>query len=373
MLTRTIVFALVAILAFSSCGKKHTETTKVGVILPLTGDLAIYGEKMKTGIDLALDELNNSSPHEKREITLSYEDDGGDPKNSVAAFEKLVTIENVSLVIGGAISSCALATVPVAQKHNVVLFSPAATSPKLTGISPFFFRNWPSDYYEGRVMADFAAKQLHLKNIALLFVNNDWGLGITSVFKDAAIKDGCHISHEETFEPGAVSFRTQLVKLKNSHPDAIYVIGYVKELIPLLNQRFQLGMKAIVLSSYGMYDEQILRDAPNASEGAIFTAPKYDTTDTNPAIEKFIMEYQARYSRKPDIWSAQAFDAFNIVASVIEKGTATTFAIRDSLATVRDFEGASGLTTFDRKGDVQKPMRVMTVKGGQFVVYASSN
>ena len=371
MKTGVIISAimLLGLCLLAGCGRKEPPVTKIGAILPLTGNYAAYGNKMKNGIDLALDRIKRTDSISGRTIQIIYEDDGGDPKNTVAAFQKLISVEKVPVVIGGATSSCALAVVPIAEKEQVVLFSPAATSPKLTGISKYFFRNWPSDFYEGKVMADFASLNLKLSKIALLYVNNDWGIGITAVFKEDALKHNCKITSEESFEPNSIDFRTQLVKIKNSNPDAIYIIGYIKELLPLLRQKEELNFKATILSSYGLYDEQLLKDDSQAVEGSIFTAPTFDTITPDPVIQNFVSSYKEKYNATPDIWSAQAFDAFRIVAKTITDGAVGSTEIRNALLKINQFDGVSGKTSFDEKGDVQKPMKIMTIKNGKFVEY----
>ena len=364
---KVFVLLMLALMALS-CSKKE-GAIKIGVILPLTGDYAIYGQKMKEGIDLASSLYDHRNQTTDVQIALNYEDDAGDPKKTVSAFEKLVSVENTPIVIGGAISSCALAVVPLADREKVILFSPAATSPKLTGISQYFFRNWPSDFYEGKVMASFATENLKITKIALLYVNNDWGVGITAVFKEEILTHNCKITDEESFEPGTTNFRTQLGKIKHSNPDAIYVIGYIKELLPLVRQKEELGIKATILSSYGFYDEQLLKNASQAVEGSIFTAPTYDTSASDSSTQSFVSKYKEKYGTAPDIWSAQAFDAFQIVAKTIIDGAKGSTEIRNALLKTKQYDGASGKTSFDEKGEVQKPMKIMTIKNRKFIEY----
>ena len=142
-----LILGIVISLGMLSCTKKEKEI-KIGAILPLTGDIAVYGQKMKNGIDLAVKHINSKGGIDGKQIKVLYEDDQGEPKASVAAVQKLITIEKIPVIIGGAISATALPTVPIADKKKVVLFSPAATTPKLSGMSRYFFRNWPADIYD---------------------------------------------------------------------------------------------------------------------------------------------------------------------------------------------------------------------------------
>lgn len=354
---------------FTSCAKKEPTEIKIGAVLPLTGDIGIYGEKMKNGIELAVEEINKGGGIKGKKLNVIYEDDQGDPKGSVSAFKKLITTEKVPVIIGGAISACALSVAPIADKEKVVVFSPAASSPKLTGISKYFFRNWPSDIYEGQTMGKFAVEHLKLNKVATLYVNNDWGVGLFREFKKEFTKRGGSIVAEESFDPGATDFRTQLTKVLKSNPQAIYVVGYVKELLVLLRQKEEMGIKIQLLSTYGFYDPQILKEVKKSAEGTIFTAPVFDPKSPNMVVKTFVEKFNSKYGVEPDIWSAQAYDAINIIALVLQKGARTSSEIRDEISKVKDFEGSSGLTSFDENGDVVKPLRFMMVRKGEFVDY----
>ncbi len=370
-LTRIVmIVVLFATTLTFGCAKK-TKDIRIGAILPLTGDIAVYGQKMKKGIDLAVGKINKSGGIENKKLVVIYEDDQGDPKSSVAAFRKLITTEKISAIIGGAISACALSVAPIADKKKVVLFSPAATSPKLTGISKYFFRNWPSDAYEGLVMGRFATDSLKLNKVAILYVNNDWGVGLSKEFENSFTIANGSIVAKERFDQGASDFRTQLTKILKSNPQAIYIIGYLKELLILLRQKEEMGIKIQLLSTYGFYDPQILQEAKKASEDAIFTAPIFDPGSPSGIIETYVREYEAKYGVKPDIWSAQAYDAMNIIALALNKGAKTGLEIQAEIANMKNFEGVSGLTSFDEKGDVVKPLKLMTVRNGVFVEYTS--
>src|SRR3990172_5948602 len=238
-LLATVLF--VVILAFGlGCAKKEAKEIKIGAVLPLTGDIAVYGQKMKKGIDLAIKQINSAGGIKGSTIKVLYEDDQGDAKTSVTAVQKLITTSKIQVIIGGAISATALPSVPIIDKNKVVLFSPAATTPKLSGMSKYFFRNWPSDIYDGTAMGEFAKKELKLEKLAVLYVNNEWGIAISRVFAETFKTYGGEIVATENYEQNATDFRTQLAKIKIASPEAIYIPGYLKELINILRQKKEI-------------------------------------------------------------------------------------------------------------------------------------
>jgi branched-chain amino acid transport system substrate-binding protein len=281
------------------------EGVNVGAILPLTGNFAVYGENIKFGIDLAVEDINNQSGILGKNLVVRYEDDQGDPKTTVTAFQKLVTVDKVPVIIGGAISSTVKPTASIADKYQIVLFSPSASSPALTGISKYFFRNFPSDVVDGKIMAEFASDKLKLQNISILYANDEWGVGISGVFEKTFKDKGGTIVAKEAFEPGATDFRTQLTKIKGSNPQAIYVLGYQKELLIILKQKEELGIKTQILGSYGFNDPQILQQTGPSAEGVIFTNPTFNSDSQDITIKNFVTKYKAKYGREPDFWAAQ--------------------------------------------------------------------
>ncbi|MEW6606715.1 MAG: penicillin-binding protein activator [bacterium] len=201
-----VVVALAIILIVTQT--KEPKEIKIGAILPLTGDLAKFGVSFKNGIDLAISEkLHN------KKIGIIYEDDQGKPDIAVSAFRKLINFHKVSLVIGGIISSNAMAMAPIADKSKVVLLSPTATAPELTKFK-FFFRVQPSDLFEGKIMANFTFRTLNNPKVAVVYVNNDWGKGLSDVFISEYRKVKGNIVAVEYFDRGANDFRSIISKVR---------------------------------------------------------------------------------------------------------------------------------------------------------------
>jgi len=342
---------------------------KIGTVFPLTGDAAVYGESLKNGIELAKEEINAKGGIKGRMINVIYEDDVNVPSTGVSAFRKLVETQNVPVIIGGAGSSVALALAPIANEEKVVLLSPTATAPALTQAGKYFFRTWPSDNYDGGYMAKFAFEKLGLRKVSILYVNNDYGLGIANVFKDDFTKLGGEILNSESYELGATDVRAQLTKIKAQNPEAIYLPGYFKEFSVILRQIRELGIKSKILSVNSFYDPKLLEIAGDAAEGAIFTYPTYDPTSTEPIIKEFVEAYKAKYGKEPDAFAVQGYDALKIIAYAIEQEGYSADDIQKGLAQIKDFPAVGGRTTFDENGDVIKPLRILSVENGEFVPF----
>jgi branched-chain amino acid transport system substrate-binding protein len=372
---------LIMVIMLAGCPQKRTsqpptlpatkqQTIKIGAVLPLTGDAAVYGKAIKDGIDLALSEVNTKGGVKGRRIEVIYEDDQGKATIGVSATQKLIAQDKVPVIIGGAMSSVCAAIGPICQRNKVVLLSPTASAPSLRKIGNYLFFLWPSDNYDGKIMAEFAYKELGIRSVAILYVNLEYGKGIEAVFRHEFEKLGGKVVASEAYAQGATDFRAQLSKIKALSPDALYLPGYYKELAGILKQARQLGLKTKILSVNSFYDPKLLQIAGDSAEGAIFTYPMYDPKNKDAVTRKFVDAFKKKYGKEPDIFAAQGYDALNLVALAISKGGFTAEAIREELSKVKNYPGVGGTISFDKNGDVIKPLRLLTVRKGRFEPFA---
>jgi len=357
ILSLSVIAALAAAVLFFGCQR---QPLNVGVILPLSGDAAKYGEEAKRGIDLAVTEAKDVS------VKTIFEDDQNTPAAAVSAFNKLVATSKVPIIIGPMTSSPAMAVAPEAEKDRVVILSPAASNPALTSAGDYFFRNWPSDVYEASAMAKYAAGNMGMKRVAVIGVTADYGTGLARVFSDAFRAAGGEIVVTESYDQGAKDFRAQLAKVKAVNPDGVYLPGYYAEIGPLLRQAKEVGLKSQFISCVGFDNPKVLELAGNAAEGVVFARPYYDPSSQDPKIKAFVERFKTEYGIDPGVYAAHAYDAANIVLQIIRGGATTAAAIKDALYKTKDFPGVTGSTTFDTNGDVVKPIQFIRVSGGRF-------
>jgi branched-chain amino acid transport system substrate-binding protein len=362
-----VAFLLATLLIFPlSCGKKEAGEIKIGVILPLSGDGASYGQKEKNGVILAIEEANARS---SKKIEAIYEDSQGLPAPAAAAAQKLISSDKVPVIIGGAFSSPTLAVVPIADKSRVVVMSPSASSPKLSGSSKYFFRVWPSDVSEASVMADVAINRMGLSTFAILYGNNEYGLGLKTVF-DAKVQElGKRVLAVDTYNEGDSDFRAQLTKIKSLKPEAIYLGGYYREFAKILQQAREMGIKAQFLSCGTFHEPEIITLAGGAAEGVVFVQPYFDRQSTDSVTRAFVQTYEKRFNVEAGVYAAHAYDAAMVICEMILAGKTTAYEIQQGLLALKNFPGVTGKTTFIEGGDVIKPARVMIVRNGAFVDY----
>ncbi len=343
-------------------GESMSDEFTIGALLPLTGSGAMYGQNAQQGIELALDKTAGFC---RTRIHVVYEDTQLTPQVGLSGARKLIDVNGVSVIIGAMGSSVTQAVAPVCEDSQVVLLSPVSSAPEITNAGDYIFRVCLSDVYEGAVMASKAYEALNLRTVAILYIVNDYGVGLREVFEREFSALGGTILLAEAFDQDATDFRTQLTKIKAAAPDAVFLVGY-KEMIPILIQAVELGMHTQFLSTVMFDDQEILQQAGEAAEGVIFTTWDYEPAGGYAPRDEFLDAFRERFGAEPGLFCAEAYDAMMLVGQAICDGASTADEFRDALYSVVGFEGASGVITIDENGDTVKPLMLKTVRNGRF-------
>lgn len=364
---------------------------KLGAVLPLTGELADYGPATKTGIDLAVEEINKAGGVLGSPLALATNDDQTSPQAGVDAAQKLVSVEKVNALLGPMGSGVYIPVAKtVAVPAGVPIISGSATSPMISSLDSkgFTFRTVPSDAFQGVALAQ-VTKEKGYKKVGVIYVNNDYGKGLAENFGKAFTAAGGTVTASVGFEPKQASFRGEVQKAATGHPEALVVIAYTGDGVPILKQALESGQFNRFALSDGMKAPEVI-DAIGAQflEGVVGTTaaplPNY------PAAEAFHAAYKAKYGQlTPKPYIDTFYDATYVLALAAEKakstdGTKIRDAIRDvtseggekilpgefakakqALAAGKKIEyvGASGPLQFDAHGDV----------GGTFAEWAIHN
>jgi len=362
-----LIIVVVAVLAIVIRGTRPSNPGEltIGATLPLSGDAAVFGKNTQEGIDLAISEINDNGGVLGQKVRVSYEDTKALAKEGVTAYQKLTTVDRVPAIIDDSVSSVTLAMAPLADRNHVVVLATGATAPQISGVSKYVFRIWNSDAYEGEVIAQHATSAMGLKNVAILYINNEYGKGLEGVFRSEFSRRGGRIAAAESFEQSSTDVRTQLTKIREASPDGLYLIGYPKEIGTALRQAKELGVSAALLGTVALHDQQLVESAGGAAEGLVFPFPK-DPSGTQ--VEKFKTTFSAKYSKAPPVLADVGYDAVKMIVGAIEASKGTSGEqIRQGLTALKDYPGASGQMTFDKNGDVHKPMGIKVIQNGQFV------
>lgn len=362
-------FAVLSAFAFTARAAESEEIF-IGIGAPMTGSGAQYGELVRQGIELALEEINGAGGILGKKASVIYGDDKSNPNEATIVASKFGANKNMIAYIGHFNSSCTLTATNCTIKYKLPLLSYGSTSPKLTGLSPYVFRNIVSDKYQGEFLANFTAKTLNKKKAAILNENTDYGIPFAEIFKRKGEEAGLKVLYIDKFTPGeTVDFSGILTKIKSMDIDCLVIIGMYREASLIAKQAREIGLNAQIVGGDGFLSEKIIELGGKAIEGAIFSGPFYHE-NLNPATRKFVEKFKAKYNMVPAGLAAQAYDALLIVSEAVKR--AKKFdrdAVRDEIAKTKDFDGVTGKTTFDDKGDCVKELILLTVKDAKIVQY----
>ena len=340
---------------------------KIGAVETLTGDNAVYGLSIRSALELAADEINTARFLGAAKIRLIYIDDKADKQEGIRVFTRLINDEKVSAIVGPTLSSTAFAADPIAQAAGVPVLGTSTTATGITGMGNFIFRD--SLLQSGVIPCTLASvvAKYHPRKAALLYEStNEFSKSESEVFKAALQKLGIQLVATESYSKGDSDFRTQLSKLNARRPDFFVLSSLVGEAIPILQQVREIGITVPVVGGNGFNSPNVLKNAREAAEGLIVGASWF-IDSTVPRSRSFVANYRKKYGADPDQFAAQAYDGLYIMATAIKNaGSADRLAIRDSLAMVRNLDGALGSFSFDGNRDPVHPSVTLSVKAGRF-------
>jgi len=339
---------------------------KVGFFNHLTGDAAAYGQSMKKGTELALDAINGAGGIGGVKVEVIFEDDRLNAADAQTAFLKLVQSDKVPVVMGSASSSITLSICPKAQESKVVQISSVSTAPSLKDCGKYFFSVMASDTAQGPEWVK-VAEALGAKEAAVMYINNDYGIGVKDTFVQAFEAAGGKVLIAQPFELGARDFRTEVLKVKETNPKVTFIVDHVAEGSIVIKQAKELGMETQWVTDVSMVAKEVIDLSGDASEGVMGLRAGSTTT---PEYKAFEEAFKKKFNEDPTIWSDFAYDTMMLVAKAIEKGGYTSDGIQKALFEVAEsYVGPSGAKKFDQYGISQGVYEWMIVKDGQWTVY----
>lgn len=355
---------------------------KLGAAEALSGPAGQYGQSIKNGFDLAVAEINAAGGVNGNKLVLQVEDEAGKKEQAIDVFKKLIFQDRVLMVFGPTLSNSAQAADPIAQAAKVVVFGTSNTADGITTIGDHVFRN---SVTEADVLPEtlrVAAKHAGVKKVAVLYGNDDvFTKSGYDAFKKALDDLKIPVTTTETFAKGDVDFKAQLTKIKASNPDAIVLSALIAEGAPIMVQARQLGITQPFIGGNGMNSVKVFDLAKGASDNLWVGSP-WALGSQTPQNQHFVVAYTQKYKAAPDQFSAQAYDAMNIVAKALQKlklsGNldADRKALRDALPSV-SHNGATGPFQFRQVSgkdgkpagyDAKQAAIVSVTKDGKYVI-----
>ncbi|MBF5045132.1 ABC transporter substrate-binding protein [Aggregicoccus sp. 17bor-14] len=336
----------------------------LGSVGSLTGPEATFGVTVRDGIALAVEEANAQGGVKGRPLAVRFYDSQGKPEESSAAVTRLISQDHVSVILGEVSSSNSLVIADAAQAAHVPMVTPAATHPDVTKKGDYIFRVCFIDPFQGEVMAKFARENLKLSRVAILQDDkNAYSLGLARVFDEAFRRLGGEVVARASYQKGDTDFRAPLTQLRKARPEALYVPGFYSEVGVIARQARELGFTEPLLGGDGWESDHLLELAGNALEGSYYSA-HYALDNPAPALQRFVAAYRKRYGVVPEAGAALGYDAARVAIAALSRAPSLDGpAVRDALASTRNFVGAAGTLSLDANRNAVKPAVILEVEG----------
>ncbi|RWU02228.1 branched-chain amino acid ABC transporter substrate-binding protein [Pseudodesulfovibrio sp. S3] len=371
-----LVVALAALgLLLAGCGgeeKAEGKVLKIGTMSPLTGPYAADGNDIRQGAEIAVEVFTEAGGIEGfTKIEVFPQDTACDPKQAVAAANKLIN-EKVTGVVG---AYCSSSTIPASEtlaEENIIMLTPASTSPKVTerGL-PYMFRTCGRDDHQAPAAVKFMKDVEGVKTIFIVDDKTTYSQGLAEGVAAAAVAAGIEVLEHDHVNQGDKDYSAVLTKVKSANPDLLYISLQNSATGALMViQAKRLGITAILMGQDAVYHPKLMEIAKGDSEGMFCTFGAIDKDA--PKYKEFQTKYKEKTGNEPGAYSAYSFDsATAYLMAVKAAGTTDPVKVREELMKL-DFTGASKQVKYQENGDSGSNYTVYMIKDGQFVPYWNS-
>ncbi len=373
-----LVLVLLATL-LPGCAPAAPAEIKIGLDVPMTGDIAYVGTQSQRAAEMKAKEINDAGGLEvggkKYKLNVIVADNESLAESATAAATKLIAQDKVLAIVGPQASKQAVPTGEVANENETPMISPWSTNPNTTLDRPWVFRACFLDPFQGPVVANFATNEFGFTKAAVLYdVASDYPKGLAENFREAweAIHGAGSVVAYDSFTTGDTDFSAQLTKIKGSGAEMLFTPQYYNEVPLIVKQAQELGMTQVVVGSDSWGDPKTLELCGDACEGMYFST-HYAAEGAVGATKAFIDEYEAKYGETPGDVAALTWDAFGILLQAVQNVGKLTGkleddreAVKNELGKIKDFDGITGKMTFTPEGDPIKCAVIVKIEDGKF-------
>jgi branched-chain amino acid transport system substrate-binding protein len=382
-----IVWGLIAVMVLStnawSFGRK--TVIKVGVNAPITGDIPKVGEGTKYAAQMWLQGIEKAGGLEvggkKYPVELIIEDNEAKAESAVKVNTKMITEDEVLVIVGPQSSKQAVPAGDVANNYETPMITPWSTNPDSTKDRPFVFRGCFLDPFQGPVLANFITEEFKFTKAAVLYdVASDYPKGLAEFFKEAweKIHGAGSVVAYESFTTKDADFSSQLSKINKSGAQVLFTPQYYNEVALIVQQAHELGWTGPIVGSDSWGSAETVTLCGEDCYGLFFSS-HYAAAGAQGATKEFIERYEKKYGYTPDDVAALTWDSLRLVQAAIENSGKISGkikkdrkAVRDALAKIKNFKGITGDMTFTEEGDPIKCAVIVRISDkGEYEFYKS--
>ncbi|ENP7052283.1 ABC transporter substrate-binding protein [Campylobacter coli] len=360
----TLVFSA---LALANC--LYAKTINLGVVLPLTGPVAAYGQDVFNGIELA--NKLNAKLDNGDEVKLIVIDTKGDKLETTSAVNRLIAQDKVIGIIGEATTPNTIQAISIVEDKKIPLIAPVASGDKLLEGKKYSSRVCFSDSFQGDKFASYVTKELNLKNaVVIIDQSNVYSLGLAKAFEKSLKENGGKVIKKLAISSGDKDFRAVVSQLKSLNPDFVYMPIYHPEAALIARQAKQIGFDKLLAAGDGVNNQTFIDLGSTAVNGVVFT-DSFDSSNPSTARGKtFINEYEKiKGNTNLPAFSAMGADAYYVMLNAMNacQNTLTSECINEKIHQTSNYEGVGGIISIDASGNAIRPVVIKEIQDGKQV------
>ncbi len=346
------------------------QAIELAVIVAQSGKAEAYGRPAVQGARLALAEINNMGGLLGQPLALVFLDNQSTALNAKQMARQAIE-RDVIAVIGDIWSTHSMAVAPLLQKAGIPMISPGSTAPEVTRVGPYIFRTCYRDDFQGELMAGFALQAVGAQTAAVITnISETYSQTLAEYFVAAFSQKGGRVVYQGCYKGNAIDFKKIITPLKVMTPDVIFIPGYARDSGLLIKQASGLGVQSTFLGG-DAWERSIADYAGGALEGSYFSThwhPGAPYQRSRTFIARF---YEAFGNQEISVIAPLTYDAVLILADAIRRAKSLDRQlIRNALAATKQFQGATGVITFDTNGDpVKKSASILKFEKGQWLFH----
>ena len=370
------VLSIAAAVALMS-GSAMAKEVKIGVVLPLTGPIAAFGQTSKGGLDIAYEQNNKLKNGDT--VKLIVLDDRGDKVEAATAVKRLLDKDGVTVILGEVASGNSMAMAPVAEKAKTPMITHASTNPRVTKGKKYVTRACFIDPFQGAVAAKYAMDNGYKTAVVVTDAKQDYSVGLSKAFKKAYEAAGGKIVKTVLINSGDKDFNAQVATIKASNPGIIAFTGYYPEGALLAKQARAMGVQAPFIGGDGVGFPELVKIGGKDVEGFMYTDHFNEAAASSPEAKAYVDAFHKKYNKAADSMGALAADAYGMILDAMNKcvdaGKASDDkeCINTNLRGTKNYKGITGVININEKGDAVKSAVVNAVKDGKFAYKTTVN
>ena len=333
----------------------------IGLQTPVSGPFAADGASASAGASLAIDAINKDGGVLGSKLVLKIGDDQGQAAQGPIVAQKLLS-EGAVAIVGGSYSGPSLSSANTYQRAGIPMVTAYAVHPDITKVGDLSFRIWPVADVEGAALVEYAQSDLKSSKVAILNLDNDFGVSLMNGFSKAFTDSGGKVVAQRSEQVGTTDFSAPLTTIKAANPDSLFVAAYYTEAAQIVKQARSIGIDVPIFGA-GFDSPLFLTLAGDAANGVTFISD-FTTDSTDPKVLKFVKDYKDKTGKEPDSNSASSYDSVLALATAMKAAKSTKGSDIAAALLKTEFSGVTGEVGFTSEREVRRTLFLNQIENG---------